>query len=45
MHQRCSLVIEKIGEDQRSEFEVLNNDASVELTKEQEIYAEKFVNE
>ena len=44
MHQRRYPVIEKMHEDQRSEFEIWNNDASGKLTNEQEIYVDKLVN-
>ena len=44
MHQRHYRVIEKINEDQRSEFEILNNDGSDESNNEQDIDDNKLIN-
>ena len=43
MHQRRCRVIETKDEDQRSEFAILNNDASGELTNEREDEVDKLV--
>ena len=44
MHQRCCRVIERMGEDQRSEFDILNNDVSGESNNEHDIDVNKLPN-
>ena len=42
MHQRRCRVTEKMDEEHRSEFEILNKDASGESTNEQDIDVKKL---